>query len=192
MLRHFVVLLLCIGSAVGQSPLAVQSKSRYPRLSYAEAPLYPPAAWSAHLGGTIEIEITVENGAVVEAEVKGGTIEKQFGEGRSAIAIEGAQQSRLFPYLSLPSVANVKTWRFESGERFHFVVRYVYSIEGQKTQSPENPKVEIDFPRLVKITVRPFDLSSSGGSGQSRRRIRTDNSAAEMILHESWHVDGPH
>jgi hypothetical protein len=35
-------------------------------------------------------------------------------------------------------------------------VTYVYEIEGEETALPENPKVELDLPRFVKVTARPF------------------------------------
>jgi len=59
-------------------------------------------------------------------------------------------------YLSNPSLANVKTWQFQSEDRTTFLVTYVYKIEGEQTPLPENPKVELDLPRLVAVTGKPF------------------------------------
>jgi hypothetical protein len=148
-------------SALGQTTQSVTASGdsmRYPMLIRAEIPLYPPAAWSAHLGGKIEIEVTVEKGAVVDAQVKHGTIELQSGGEKSAVS---ENQIKLLPYLSLPSVANVKTWQFEPGHRATLIITYVYQIEGEQTLRPENPKIELDLPRAVKVTARPFKPSRS-------------------------------
>lgn len=101
--------------------------------------MYPPLARTAHISGTVEIQVTVEKGAVVDAQVK----------------------SSSSPFLSTPAVANVKTWQFQSEDRTSFPVTYVYQIEGKETSLPENPKVELDLPRLVRVTARPFKPSCS-------------------------------
>jgi hypothetical protein len=64
-------------------------------------------------------------------------------------------------YLSNPSLANLKTWQFQSEDRATFVVTYLFQIEGQETPLPENPKVELDLPLFVKVTARPFKPSCS-------------------------------
>jgi hypothetical protein len=147
----------------------------YPRLIHAEIPLYPATAWAAHLVGTIELDVTVEKGAVVEAQVKHGMIESKVESEQRAVK-EEQEQAKLLPYLSLPSVANVKTWQFdpEPWERSTFSVMYVYKIEGEQTPLPENPKIELDLPFFVRVTVRPFkpscsDCVSQNGDGQQSR-----------------------
>ena len=161
MLTRIAFLLLWLTTALGQNSVEARSAGAvpYPRLIHAELPLYPSAAWSAHLSGTIEIDVTVEKGAVVEAQVKHGIVETQVGGERGAVKEE--QQAKLLSYLSLPSVANVKTWQFQPEERSTFTVTYVYKIEGEQTPLPENPKIELDLPRVVKVTVRPFKPSCS-------------------------------
>lgn len=162
MLTRVVLLLLWVTTAIGQN--AVDAKPAdglpYPRLIHAELPLYPPAAWSAHLGGTVEIDVTVEKGTVLDARVRHGMV-ATHGAGTGAVKQE--HQGKLFSYLSVPSVANVKTWQFdpERGGRFTFSVVYVYKIEGEQTPLPENPKIELDLPRVVRVTVRPFNPSCS-------------------------------
>ena len=64
-------------------------------------------------------------------------------------------------YLSNPSVANVKTWQFQSEDRTTFLVTYVYKIEGEETPLREDPKVELDLPRLVKVRRSQPSRSSS-------------------------------
>jgi hypothetical protein len=40
-------------------------------------------------------------------------------------------------------------------------VTYIYKIEGEQTPLPEDPKVELDLPRLVKVTAKPVKLYCS-------------------------------
>lgn len=113
-----VVLIVLFGTmAFGQIAVDAQPANPvpYPRLIRAELPLYPPAAWSAHLGGTVEIDVTVEKGIVADARVKRGMVETQGADEKSALKKE--QQDKLLSYLSLPSVANVKTWQFQPSKR---------------------------------------------------------------------------
>lgn len=153
--RSAALFFLLIASAVAQGPIDARPSAapHYPALVRAEVPLYPPAAWAAHFGGTVEVEVTVENGAVIDAQVKHAAI--QF-EGAAEGGKASESQDKLLPYLVLPSLANVKTWRFEAEGRATFVVTYRYKIEGAQTALPENPRIELDLPRFVRITVRPF------------------------------------
>jgi len=64
-------------------------------------------------------------------------------------------RNKIGEYLSLPSLGNIKSWRFQSQEQSAFVVKYVYRIEGRQTALPENPTIEFDLP-FVKVTARPF------------------------------------
>jgi hypothetical protein len=132
----------------------------YPTVIRAEVPLYPPAAWSAHLAGNVEIEVTVRDGAVVDALVKRGTVETQVPRDRPIVS---QNQEKYLPYLSVPALANIRTWRFdpEAEGRTTYTVTYMYRIEGEETVVPENPRVELDLPRVVKVTVKPFKPSHS-------------------------------
>jgi TonB-like protein len=113
--------------------------NEYPQLTHADMPLYPQRARTAHISGTVEILVTVERGAVVETEVK----------------------SSSSPHLTSPTIANIKTWQFKSEDRISFLVEYVYEIKGKQTPVPENPRLELDLPRLVKIIARPFKPTQS-------------------------------
>jgi hypothetical protein len=42
------------------------------------------------------------------------------------------------------------------GDRATFTVKYVYEIKGRPTLKPENPRLELDLPKAVKIRARPF------------------------------------
>lgn len=141
MLNRLLVFLLFAGSAFGQSAVKtpLSSAAHYPKLTHADLPLYPAIAWTAHISGTVEIQVTVERGAVVDAQLK----------------------SNGSPYLSNPSLENVKSWQFQSEDRATFLVTYVYKIEGKETKLPENPKIELDLPSVVRVTARPFKPSCS-------------------------------
>jgi hypothetical protein len=52
-----------------QGPTAIDA-AHYPQVIHAEIPLYPPIARAAHITGTIEIQVVVEKGAVVDTKVK--------------------------------------------------------------------------------------------------------------------------
>ena len=136
--RILIAVLVLAASAFGQSATEAPAAGvmHYPLLTHADLPTYSPLARYAHISGTVEIQITVEKGAVIDAQAKSGTNQ----------------------LLSNPSLANVKTWQFQPGDRATFSVTYVYQLENNKKPLPENenPKVELDLPRLVKITARPF------------------------------------
>lgn len=127
--------------------------TRYPRVIRADIPLYPPFAWALQLTGTVEIQVMVEKGAVVNAEVKSVTL----GPKRDVLNEEGKKKVGL--YLSNPALANVKTWQFQREDApATFSVQYVYRIEGEPAEVSGNPTVELDLPRLVKVTSRPLKL----------------------------------
>ena len=145
--------------AFGQSTSAAET-TEYPTVTYAEVPLYPAIARAAHISGTVEIQITVEKGAVVHAQVKSVVLGSSNG---AVLNDEGKKKVGL--YLSNPAVANVKTWRFQPQGGASFLVTYVYKIEGEQTSLPENPKVEMDLPRRVTVTAKPSKPYCSDGCG---------------------------
>lgn len=130
----------------------------FPRLIYAEVPLYPPVPWRLRFGGIIEIQIKVENGAICEAQVKEATMEPQLGrkDRYSKAAVD-----KLLPYLTVPSLSNIKTWRFSPYEQGGtFVVTFIYQLEGEETIELETPKIELALP-IIKVIARPFKPTSS-------------------------------
>ena len=122
--------------------------TRYPVLTHAEMPIYPRVPLTAHISGTVIIQVTVEHGSVTNAQV----------------------QSSDSPFLSNPAVENVKTWQFEPNADSTFVVKYVYQIKGKGTPLLENPKVEIELPHLVTVTARPIKPSCSDCRAQNQSR----------------------
>lgn len=148
--------LVLAGSAHAQGTVEVKATepAHYPTLIGGELPLYPPVARSAHISGTVDIEVAVEQGAVVNAKVKSVDI-RIADPARRAVYDEEATL-KAGHSLSKPSLANVRTWRFQSESRTLFVVRYIYRIEGDPTRLPENPRIELDLPRVVTVIARPF------------------------------------
>ena len=136
-----------------QAPLQKNVEERhYPHMIHADLPLYPALPLRAHISGTVEIQATVENGAVVDAQVK--SIEIELADPQNHAVYDSRAKAGASPYLSEPSISNLKTWRFQQEARASFVVKYVYQIEGEETSLAENPKVELELPLLVKITAR--------------------------------------
>jgi hypothetical protein len=103
-----------------------------PILIGADLPTYPPIWRAAHLTGKVAVLVTVKNGRVVEAETKSGE-----------------------SHLLLPTVGNIKSWRFADTVNERFGVIFTYQIAGEPTDVATNPRVEI-LPSLdVNITARP-------------------------------------
>jgi len=157
-LMRFIFAVLFIGCLIPTSFGALQQPVHCPQLLQADIPLYPPVAWSAHFGGTVEIEVHVANGRVTQPRVihfsiipMGGSNKKEFTE---------AEIDKLQPYLTFPTLENLKSWRFQPEERAVFVVKFTYKIEGDETQVPENPRVDWELPS-IKVIARPFKPTRS-------------------------------
>jgi hypothetical protein len=147
-----ILLAATVWSQSVQNQIAAE-EAHYPSLIRAELPLYPPIARTAHITGTVEIQVVVEKGVVVDAQVKSNDI--QIADPANRITYDDRAKSKASPFLSVPSLANVKTWQFLSEDRTTFLVRYIYGIEGKTTPLPETPTIEINLP-VVKVTARPF------------------------------------
>jgi hypothetical protein len=149
-----ILLFVALGLIHDTHRLVPSEAKHYPRLTRAELPLYPSLARTAHISGKIEVQVTVEKGSVVEAQIKSTEIE--IDDPQNHAIYDSSAKKAASRYLSDPSLANIKTWQFEPEDPTTFLVTYIYEIEGEQTPLPENPKVELDLPRLVKITARPF------------------------------------
>lgn len=154
MFNPILIRLLILIELLFAIPLAAQT-AHYPHLTHADLPLYPPLTSTLGISGKVEIEVTVEKGSVVDAQVKSAEIWVSDPQ-KDALYDSEAKKKMASQFLSSPSLANIKTWQFRSEDRATFLVTYIYKIEGEETELPENPKVELDLPRLVKITTRPF------------------------------------
>lgn len=130
--------------------VAWAQSEHYPFISHADLPLYPPLARALNLTGTVEIQLVIAKGTVTDAQVKSVVIDCR---NCAPLTVEG--EKKVGKYLSLPSLSNIKNWRFDSEERTTFIVRYVYRIEGEATERPENPDVEVNLP-LISVTAKPI------------------------------------
>jgi hypothetical protein len=115
-----------------------------------QIPLYPPLARVLGLTGTVEIQVLVDKGAILNAEVKSVAL----GPTKTVLNEEGKKKVGLF--LSTPALENVKTWEFQREDRSTFLVKYIYQIGGEPTTDGDNPIVELDLPLVVRITSRPL------------------------------------
>jgi len=102
-------------------------------LQHADVPLYPRIAKTAHLAGTVVVRVTVKRGTVISAE----------------------PSSSAHTILVNAATGNVKTWQFAPDSSGVLDVTYVYEIEKEESDSPQNPHVEMVLPSLVKIRARP-------------------------------------
>lgn len=149
--RIFALTLLVSITAWGQTT-SKPVLTDYPALIRVDVPPYPAIARAADISGTVEIQVVVEKGNVVEAQSKSVAVATWRGP---ALTEDGKRKLGL--YLSNSAVENVKSWQFEEENRRTFVVTYVYSIEGQPTSSFEKPKVEFDLATAtVIITATPL------------------------------------
>lgn len=109
------------------------------KLIHVEPPTYPAIARAAHIAGNVEVQVTVKQGSVIKVEVK----------------------SSKSPFLTNPTIANIKTWQFDPAASATFRVKYSYRIEGNETLLPESPRLELDLPRSVTIIAKPFKPTCS-------------------------------
>ena len=135
-----------------------------PILLGADLPIYPPVWRTAHLTGQVVVLVTVKEGRVVETEVKSGE-----------------------SHLQVPTVSNLKTWRFDDTVNGQFSVTYTYQISGEPVDGPSNPKVEV-LPSLdVKITARPIKPTCMDCGAPPMKLL--PHSAG--VSHEPGQVDPP-
>ena len=130
--------------------VAWAQSEHYPLISHADLPLYPPLARALNLTGTVEIQLLIAKGMVTDAQVKSVVIDC-----RNCAPLTVGGENKVGKYLSLPSLSNIKNWRFDSEGRTTFIVRYVYRIEGEATERQENPDVEVNLP-LISVTAKPI------------------------------------
>ena len=139
----FVCMVLMALAAWGQS-------EHYPLISHADLPLYPPLARALNLTGTVKIQLVIAKGIVTDAQVKSVVIDCH-----NCAPLTDEGEKKVGKYLSLPSLANIKNWRFDSEENATFVLEYVYRIQGAETERAENPDVEVNLP-LISVTAKPI------------------------------------
>jgi len=107
-----------------------------PILRESALPMYPPLPEAARITGKVIVRVRVKYGVVVKTDV----ISK----------LDAAGQR-----LEMPTVANIRTWQFDSNVDGEFTVTYTYAIAGEETETHMNPVIEM-LPSLdVNITARP-------------------------------------
>ena len=167
--KTITIVLFCLIdiSAFSQNSDVV-TPNHYPRLLQAEVPIYPGVAEGLRFGGTIEIDVVVEDGIIKNAKVKREAIEIPNGEEgwKSNVKRERIQPpddeekwqshiNKLMEYLTVPSLEYLKTWRFDPLAKDSFTITFIYKIEGEETYLPESPKIEMDLPLTIKVTTKP-------------------------------------
>ena len=157
--NQLVLGLLLAVPVLGQTTLAATAPA-VPILLEAALPTYPAIWRTAHLSGRVVVLVTVKDGRVVGTDVKSGEL-----------------------HLQVPTITNVKSWRFADDINGAFTVAYTYSISGDETDNPTNPRVEM-LPSLdVNITARPVKPTVNYGAQSVP--------ATNTLAHESSHADPP-
>ena len=143
MLKKSIVLLLLVCST---GIIAQSHRVRgLPHLAGADIPFYPRIARAAKVSGWIKVRVTVEAGKVTKLDVL-----ETKGKSGSQILEHG---SRL---LTDPTLANLRTWHFDSTVNDSFVVTYTYVLAS--VYPTENPKIEISPSLDVTVTTAPLSL----------------------------------
>jgi len=117
------------------------------RVIHAVVPMYPQLARIARIFGTVEVQITVKDGEVVSTEVKSGN-----------------------PILARATVENIQTWRFYHLVNGTFTSKFTYKLE--EGVDPQNPKVELELPFLVKITAAIVYIDAKMGAKLRNHRVQ--------------------
>jgi len=122
------VALLSAGGSAAPPPPAL------PLVGQADLPLYPAVAWGLRISGTVVVTVTVDDGGKADVQIKSSSNK----------------------WLTAPTLANARSWRFQTGMPGTFELTYTYQIEGSPTDLPESPRVVLNLPHSVTVTARPF------------------------------------
>lgn len=133
----------------GDTGASSQSTKDEPRFLHGDVPLYPYDARLAHIIGTVEVQVTVKEGHVIDTTVKSGQ-----------------------PILARATVENIKSWIFQSNINETFTTKFIYEMEaeGRASVQQTNPKIEMHLPVMVKITAKPILLEDPTQSGNKKSR----------------------
>jgi hypothetical protein len=142
--RMFALLsLLCLGAAAQNKQQGSSTQSSMkdePRLVHADVPMYPLNARISHISGTVEVQVTVKAGSVVDTTVKSGQ-----------------------PLLAKVTTDNIKSWSFESDVNETFTTKFIYQIEDVRTGRAHNtnPTIEMHLPVFVKINAKSIMIEAA-------------------------------
>jgi Gram-negative bacterial TonB protein C-terminal len=132
-------------------PLTATTANPAPlRLEHAEVPLYPEPARTANIFGTVEVLVTVKDGAVVNTEVISGP-----------------------SILRQAATENIQSWNFAYHVNDTFTTKFVYQIA--EVGDVANPKVESQLPYLVTITGVRVRSVGKGGKGTAAKGAPVDS-----------------
>ena len=127
----FLALIAVLFAAVFLSAQST-NVARYPFMVHGDLPLYPAVAKTARVSGVVQVQVTVKNGEVTGTEATSGN-----------------------PLLASAAIDSIKTWKFDKDISTTFTTTFIYRLEKQETAEPSNPKLELELPRVAKITAWP-------------------------------------
>jgi len=131
-MRFLLRVLISVFSVLAIASCAWCQRAPAPVLTSAGLPTYPAIWRAAHLTGEVIARVAIKDGVVNGVEIKSGE-----------------------NHLQVPTIANIKTWRFEEGVNSTITVTFTYVISGDPTDDRTNPTIEV-LPSLdVRITARP-------------------------------------
>ncbi len=139
--RSIGLLLLVLSNCALAQPTPAAAT---PHLIGGEIPSYPAIARAARVSGTIKVRVAVESGRITKLDVLGAK-----GASGSQVLEHGSR------ILTDPTLANLKSWRFDSSVNTSFDVLYTYVLTGDPTYPPDNPGIEISPSLDVTITATP-------------------------------------
>jgi outer membrane biosynthesis protein TonB len=102
------------------------------RLLHAEVPIYPQLARVTRVSGTVEVQVTISNGAVDNTKVKSG----------AAVLAHATEE-------------NIKSWRFAESVNTTLTAKFIYQLDKRKRSYRQNPRVELELPFKATITSSP-------------------------------------
>jgi outer membrane biosynthesis protein TonB len=106
------LMIVVISCALAQNAAAQNQQVKQQldlRLERADVPMYPQLARTARIIGTVEVQVTVKGGKVINTDVKSGP-----------------------PVLARATVENVQSWRFYSLVNATFTTKFIYQIEKKR------------------------------------------------------------
>lgn len=102
---------------------------QYPALVSGEVPQYPEAARVLEIAGTVELDVSLESGAVT-----------------NVIVISGEQR------LAAAALRTVKTWKFVNTTTT-FRTTFIFELERRAIDENQNSRVELEIPKRVRIVA---------------------------------------
>lgn len=114
------------------SELIAQQPDEIPRVVHADVPDYPRLAQLALIQGKVKVKFTVKGGEVQATVLQSG-----------------------HPLLATATIANIKTWHFGREVNGSITTEFEYRIKVDKGKTNQNPRIEMQLPTFVRITIEP-------------------------------------